>query len=124
MKKWTLIFPSVISHGGLKFPPSRQWKCSGGATPNLGTPWGGGDNPLCQAVFATGLYSLVTDWSAMAQGAAAGRINENYDPSDPRRAHWLRCVFVESDFRILRLYLYQAKVGFLLPGCKHSTHLQ
>ena len=59
----------VEGHGALSFPPSRQWQCSGGASPNLGVGWGGANGlRICSAdVHAKEssdmVNTVITDWS-------------------------------------------------------------
>lgn len=89
------LLPKLQAHGGLSFPPSRQWLCSGGASPKLGVGWNGHNGPnICQPEAHKNwneLNTAIVNWSGINQGDADGRIgNENskypYD-EDPRKAH-------------------------------------
>lgn len=84
----TMTLPaSAWAHGALSYPESRQWICSSGATPNLNTPWGGGNKLVCQQIFQKGYSAIATDWSGVARGNAAGRMNQANYQQDPRSAH-------------------------------------
>ncbi|WP_151192939.1 lytic polysaccharide monooxygenase [Cysteiniphilum sp. JM-1] len=80
---------AVFGHGALSFPDSRQWLCSGGATPNNGVWWNGHNGAdVCSVdLHGEGINQVITDWSGVAQGAAAGWSNDPAYLNDPRSAH-------------------------------------
>ena len=80
---------TVFGHGALSFPDSRQWLCSGGATPNNNVSWGGYNGAdLCSPdLYGEGINQVITDWSGVAQGEAAGWSNDLAYLNDPRSAH-------------------------------------
>lgn len=73
----------VSAHGTTTFPPSRSWICSGGASPNLGVAWNGGNAPnICKpdAHTSSSTYNInnvITDWQSVGIGAAEGRRDNN-----------------------------------------------
>lgn len=82
----------VLAHGGTSFPPSRQWLCSGGATPNLNVGWNGQNGPnICkkeyQAINGYDLNHAIVNWSGILQGQANGRMNLADYQNDPRLPH-------------------------------------
>ena len=79
----------VFGHGALSFPDSRQWLCSGGATPNNGVWWNGANGAdVCSVnLHGEGINQVITDWSGVAQGAAAGWSNDVSYINDPRSRH-------------------------------------
>lgn len=82
----------VIAHGATSFPPSRQWLCSGGMTPNLNVKWNGVDGPnICkrefQAINGYDLNAAIVDWSSILQGEANGRMHLADYQSDPKLPH-------------------------------------
>lgn len=84
----SLVTPvASFAHGALSYPESRQWICSSGASPNTGTPWGGGNKLICQQIFQNGYAAIATDWSGVARGDAAGHLNKANYQQDPRSAH-------------------------------------
>ncbi|WP_440682285.1 lytic polysaccharide monooxygenase [Cysteiniphilum halobium] len=80
---------SAFGHGALSFPDSRQWLCSGGATPNKGVQWNGlnGADICSVSLHGEGINQVITDWSGVAQGAAAGWSNDPSYTNDSRSPH-------------------------------------
>ena len=80
---------NIMAHGGLSFPESRQWLCSGGATPNNGVQWNGTNGAsICSIdIQGEGINKVITDWSGVAQGAANGGSNQQEYKKDPRTKH-------------------------------------
>ena len=77
------------AHGAQSYPPSRQWLCSGGASPNMGVYWNGQNGPnICSPEYTDeGINTVITDWSGVAQGFAGGFSNTGEYEVDPRSAH-------------------------------------
>ena len=84
-----LSVKQVRAHGALSIPPSRQWQCSGGATPNNGVSWNGaGGAKICtNSVHGDTINSVITDWSGVAIGSAGGYSTKPYYKTDPRTDH-------------------------------------
>lgn len=83
------FFISVYSHGAQSVPPSRQWQCSGGASPNLGVGWNGRNGiEVCQPSNHVGnINNVITMWAAVAQTPDARTTRPNYDENNPRQIH-------------------------------------
>jgi len=77
------------AHGAASFPAARQWICSGGPTPNLGVGWNGANGPtICSPAVHTGnINTVITEWSGVAQGAAAGWSTSDLYKQSPRAPH-------------------------------------
>ena len=84
-----VLFTSVHSHGGLSVPPSRQWQCSGGASPNLGVQWNGRNGiAVCQpSSHAGNINNVITNWSGVSRTPDARTSNPSYDDTNPRQIH-------------------------------------
>ena len=82
----------VTSHGATSIPPSRQFLCSGGATPNLGVYWNGGNGPnICKPSSHSNnanynINNVIVDWMSVAQLPEGWKTNPEY-AQDPRTAH-------------------------------------
>ena len=86
---FSIFCPSIHSHGATSYPPSRQWLCSGGASPNMGVYWNGGNgaNVCSPQISGSDINNVITDWSGVAQGFAGGQSNKDEYEQDPRSAH-------------------------------------
>lgn len=85
--------PKIESHGGTSYPPSRQWICAGGASPNLNIWWNGQNGPnICKPASHTpygyDLNHAITNWSGVGQGGADGRKDSAAYQEDPRKPHY------------------------------------
>ena len=83
----------VLSHGAASIPPSRQYLCSGGASPNAGVQWNGAQGPnICSPSYHNqqgngDINTVVTDWSGVGLGNAKGQRNKESYKKDPRQNH-------------------------------------
>merc|ERR1711953_715572 len=61
------ILTAVNAHGATRFPPSRQWQCSGGPKPNLNVRWNGRNGAqVCQPdSHQADINKIITDWSGV-----------------------------------------------------------
>lgn len=80
---------SVQAHGALSFPASRQWTCSGGASPNNNVGWNGfnGHHVCNPEVSGDQINTVITDWSGLAHRNAAGQTYKLAYSQNPQAPH-------------------------------------
>ena len=75
------LMPFAYSRGALSNPPSRQWHCSGGPSPNNDVKWNGvNGSPVCQPDnHAANINYVITDWGGVSQYPGGHHDSTNFD---------------------------------------------